>query len=476
MKLKSLRLTNLLSHEDAHIELGEFLTVFTGVSESGKSGIVRGINQLFRNRPAGIDLLRHAAKRGACSEIEATLEHDGRERSIVRRRGKSKNEYELDGQPLIAFGLEVPEEVSKLLNLSPNAFQLQGARPPDSKGNFLLCETDGEVARVLSSTVGLAQIDAAFTEVRKCKNENDTDLRVSQADLEREQATAEKFGGFTTASELVTCAGNLDGACTEANETACMMEQDANSLSSLRPDESGLASGARILFSAADKFERARSQACLDLDEMSQSEAALAAIREVASTKPANLALVAFTGAFELLDGEKAALGSMALALDNLLLLRKDIGIAPRRAALLLTQAETAVGNKTSAIAAMEEMITALSRCEGLRGSRLPDIAATEEHLSVAAAATRKLQEEEKELECLSAALANLLVIEYNVLTLGANLKFAVSEIENYKREHPVCPECGAEQKHWHKGECYGNVERTTEPACRRERAQPSEQ
>ena len=108
MKLKSLRLTNLLSHEDAHIELGEFLTVFTGVSESGKSGIVRGINQLFRNRPAGIDLLRHAAKRGACSEIEATLEHDGRERSIVRRRGKSKNEYELDGQPLIAFGLEVP--------------------------------------------------------------------------------------------------------------------------------------------------------------------------------------------------------------------------------------------------------------------------------------------------------------------------------------------------------------------------------
>lgn len=453
MKLKSLRLTNLLSHEDAHIELGEFLTVFTGVSESGKSGIVRGINQLFRNRPAGIDLLRHAAKRGACSEIEATLEHDGRERSIVRRRGKSKNEYELDGQPLIAFGLEVPEEVSKLLNLSPNAFQLQGARPPDSKGNFLLCETDGEVARVLSSTVGLAQIDAAFTEVRKCKNENDTMLRVSQADLEREQAAAGKFQGLTAASVLVTCAADLGLAYSEASEAACAMDRDANSLSSLRPDGCEQVSSARKQFSEADSVERELSKAGLDLGEMSLSEATLSSIREDAPTKSARLALNEFYAAFAHLDGEKGVFGYMVLALDKLMLLRKDIGIAPRRAMLLLTQAATVVGSKTSAIASMEEMLTAVSRYERIRGNRLADIAATEERLRNAVSVAGKSQEEEKELECLSVALSKLSMIELNVRTLGANLKFATSEIETYKREHPVCPECGAEQKYWHKGE-----------------------
>jgi len=453
MKLKSLKLTNLLSHEDAHIELGEFLTVFTGVSESGKSGIVRGINQLFRNRPSGIDLLRHAAKRGACSEVETTLEHDGRKRSIVRRRGKSKNEYELDGQPLLAFGLEVPEEVSKILNLSPNAFQLQGARPPDSKGNFLLCETDGEVAKVLSSTVGLIQIDAAFAEVRGRKTENDTALRVSQADMEREQAAAEKFSGLTAASGLVAYADNLDTACTEANETVCMMDRDAGSLSSLRPDGTGLVSNARALFSAADNVERGLSKSCLDLGEMSRSTAALVAIRCDAPAKPAKFALAGFAAAFELLDGEKAVLAGMVLALDKLTALRNDIGIAPRRATLLLTQAVTAVGSKTSAVAATEEMLTALSRLDRCSEDRINLLIDAEQTVNNSqffvenlAVKTRLSEEITRADELLSSA-------GLRCFSSGREAKLAEQDLKDYKREHPVCPECGAEQKYWHKGE-----------------------
>ena len=64
MKIKTLHLKDLLCHVDSRVEIAEHLTVFTGVSDSGKSGVLRGLNQLCRNQPTGIDLLRHGAKRG----------------------------------------------------------------------------------------------------------------------------------------------------------------------------------------------------------------------------------------------------------------------------------------------------------------------------------------------------------------------------------------------------------------------------
>ena len=65
MKLKQARFTDVLSHVDSRVDLGGTLTVFTGVSDSGKSGCMRGLLQVCRNEPAGIDLLRHGAKRGS---------------------------------------------------------------------------------------------------------------------------------------------------------------------------------------------------------------------------------------------------------------------------------------------------------------------------------------------------------------------------------------------------------------------------
>ena len=72
-----------------------------------------------------------------------------------------------------------PDCIKRVLNLSNNWVRSQ----EDSE--FLLSESDGEVARVLGQTVGLSQIDKAFSNVRERKSVNDADLRSAKSDVER---------------------------------------------------------------------------------------------------------------------------------------------------------------------------------------------------------------------------------------------------------------------------------------------------
>ena len=176
-KLTRLKLTEVLSHKNTCVDLGEQLTIFTGMSDSGKSSAIRGLLQLCENKPAGIDLLRHGAKRGVCSEVtaEGTTE-SGDVFTIVRRRGKSTNEYEVNGQVLRVSG-RCAEEVRGLLR--PSGISI-AVRWPLS----LIIDRRRGCPRH-GRTVCLSQIDTAF---KKCvKTVNDTNLRCAEADKKKEQ-------------------------------------------------------------------------------------------------------------------------------------------------------------------------------------------------------------------------------------------------------------------------------------------------
>lgn len=444
MKLKKLKFTDVLSHVDTQVDIADCLTVFTGVSESGKSAVIRGLDQLLRNHPAGIDLLRHGVKRGACSEAALVFEgDDGKTHEIVRRRGKSKNEYVLDGQPLLAIGRDVPEEIASLLRLSAHAFQLQSDR------NFLLSETDGDVARALSSTVGLTQIDAAFAQIRTRKTENDTALRVSQADVDREQAAQDRFAALGEADVAVAHAEAVEGLLDAANAAVEGTARLFYGLSALPADHGEHLVLASHHIRNADSAERAVVAAGIVVGDMRRTAEMLARIPEepvgielledlLATAKDAHADAVLENSGFE----------QTTLLLYKLTALRPDIGMMPRRATLLLTQASTAGGKRTEAeaeLSGMSGLLTRLAGCPpvcqtiGARGllSQLKEIAEAAETLRVDAEAANGL-------------LAKILAVTYACDTSVGNVKFAEEEIEGYKREHPVCPECGAEQKHWH--------------------------
>lgn len=448
MKLKTFGFTDLLSHVDSKGELGEYLTVFTGSSDSGKSGGMRAFNQLFRNQPAGIDLLRHGAKRGACSEAESKITgDDGKEHRLVRRRGKSKNEYELDGQQLLAIGRDVPEEVSGLLKLSPHAFQLQ------QDGTFMLCETDGEVAKMLSSTVGLAQIDAAFSLVKARKTKNDDALRLAQGDEEREKAALSRFAGLDAATEAVIDAEYAEDAVDTVSSQITVLETAVRDMAGLRPDCTGdvewAVSRMKDAFAAAnDSLENHA-----ELESGVRLFASLAALPGNANAEPARLSVADLAESLRLRDDEATLLAGRVLLLGRLSALPKDIGLMPRRAALLTTQALAADKEYLDASVALTRLDGLLACLSRLQKDASAGLVSADGQCRDAGDLQETVRDASLAYDGLQAMLEAIASANTRCFSSTVALGNADKEIGDYRRAHPECPECGAEQKHWHIGE-----------------------
>lgn len=447
MKLKGFRFVDVLPYADGKIETGECLTVLTGVSESGKSCAMRGLNQAFRNLPAGIDLLRHKAKRGACSEVISDIEgDDGTPHVMIRRRGKTKNEYVLDGQPLLAIGRDVPEEVTAITRLSANAFQLQ------SDGIFLLSKRDGEVAKALSSAVGLSEIDAALSAVRTRKTANDTELRDAQTEVTKEQAAAKGYEGLEDAEAWVDTAERIGTELLRCDTDIERMSSAAYELEAM-PEDSWLAvQAARQAGAHADASERALVACGMAVGERQRMLAELDRLPETVDDAAASRLLL-WAGKLTV-DRDKTrnqfvVAETLLVRLDGI---RSDIGILPRRATLMLTKAEASESACSEAFGRWNDMKTLLDQSEKLRPDMTRALVPPDEEIMEAKHCAEYLDEviaahnEMVELfNCLSKAT-------WDSEVLAIDVQRAEAQIADYKREHPVCPECGAEQQHWHVG------------------------
>lgn len=444
-KLTRLKLTEVLSHKNTCVDLGEQLTIFTGMSDSGKSSAIRGLLQLCENKPAGIDLLRHGAKRGVCSEVtaEGTTE-SGDVFTIVRRRGKSSNEYEVNGQVLRGFGTGAPEEVRGLLRLSEHAFQLQ------SDGHFLLSSTDGEVARVMGRTVGLSQIDTAFQEVRKLKTVNDTNLRCAEADKKKEQDALDCFAGLEEADKAVLDCERLDQI--RRNTIAEVEEIEAVLVSLARIPDPVDTGAADKLLSDLGKVEQDAKSLSEKLLKMKVHTRRMESVPPPVDTEPAGKITSV------LLELEKKAHTLSDVYGKMRELLRKLDNVPPA-----VDEADIKGAHRS-----LDGLVDAETRRNGLerdfeRLVRLGrSLNAVPLDCSVVIDAAKETlaswQGLEKKIGMLQAvldrqdSLRNRLEKLWTdiLLSTGAQ-KRAEAELKTYREENPVCPECGAEQEHWTK-------------------------
>ena len=156
--LKSLSIRNFRLHKKLKIVFSPNITTLVGKSYAGKSTAVLALKWVCLNRPAGTSVIRWGA-----GGTKVTLKLD--EHEITRIRSKSKNLYLLQektketitGHKFEAFGNNVPERISKIVNISENSFQGQHSLP------FWFGETSGEVARKLNSIVNLSLIDTSLS-------------------------------------------------------------------------------------------------------------------------------------------------------------------------------------------------------------------------------------------------------------------------------------------------------------------------
>jgi exonuclease SbcC len=138
--ISSITLTNFQSHDINFLRLSSGVNVIIGSSDSGKTAILRALNWCVYNRPSG---KAHISYWNKDLKDETTVVITKKQGQVLRIRGNDFNGYRIArGDPddvsvieLEAVGTDVPEEVTKLLNLSEVNIQRQMDRP------FLISES-----------------------------------------------------------------------------------------------------------------------------------------------------------------------------------------------------------------------------------------------------------------------------------------------------------------------------------------------
>lgn len=154
------------------------ITTLVGPTDAGKSSVIRLLRWLATNRPLGEGFIR----RGADYAV-GWLEVDGKR--VVRKKGKGKNFYSIDGRRMVALKSDVPPDVAHLLNLGPVNFQGQHDAP------FWLAASGGEVSRQLNEVVNLGLIDRTLAQATHELRDAEARVRVSQERLAQAQRTAD---------------------------------------------------------------------------------------------------------------------------------------------------------------------------------------------------------------------------------------------------------------------------------------------
>lgn len=174
MKILDLELVNIQSHEYNKFKFHPNLNVIRGLSDAGKSVIIKGLRLLICNKAS------KNIRTKKCGERSSVTVSDG-EVTISRIIDGDTNAYTLDksGELVVykAMRSDVPSEISKELNLSEANIQTQ------KDTYFLIDKSPGEISRALNKVSGLSSIDLVLKRVNTEINELNAELRVHNRGL-----------------------------------------------------------------------------------------------------------------------------------------------------------------------------------------------------------------------------------------------------------------------------------------------------
>ena len=151
--LKSLSIKNFQSHANTKIQFHPGINAVVGVSDSGKSAVLRALHWNRENRPTGEAHISHWAKNDkgklvdSCEVVVETANG-----SVKRVRGPKLNTYEIDGSELEAISTTVPAQVADAWNFTEVNVQRQLDAP------FLLSRSGPDIARFFNQVVNLEEM------------------------------------------------------------------------------------------------------------------------------------------------------------------------------------------------------------------------------------------------------------------------------------------------------------------------------
>jgi len=254
--IKAVELWNFQSHKHSRVEFHEGVNAIVGLSDSGKTALLRAMNWAVNNRPTGDAFQSYWG-----GDTQVTVELEGAV-SVSRIRTKSDNRYEIrrhigtideEAQVFRAFGQDVPAEVRAVFQLNDINIQAQ------MDGPFLIGSSPGEVAQILNRVVNLDVIDRAMSNIRRTKLDVDKKLKFEQDRGEELEQTLAGFAYLDPLESKIMAGEQLFGSKVAIDRQIKGLAQTIETVGQLRTK-----------MESAQVLLRAESCVCSAIDSLDQ--------------------------------------------------------------------------------------------------------------------------------------------------------------------------------------------------------------
>lgn len=199
--IKTATITNFQSHRSTKLDFAApGVNVIIGASDVGKSAIFRALIWALFNRPLGEGVRSHWSDKSPTSvELELLDGH-----KLIRSKGKSVNEYQLDDLVMRAIGKDPPEEIlhahriSRGLNIQSQIDQF-----------FLLQSSPGEVATYLNQVAGLSDIDYVTKRLQSHERSIRRQIENQEQHITKLESSLEQYADLDRIGEKINQATDL---------------------------------------------------------------------------------------------------------------------------------------------------------------------------------------------------------------------------------------------------------------------------
>jgi DNA repair exonuclease SbcCD ATPase subunit len=157
--IKDLEIEHFRSHVHSRFDFVKGINCIIGLPDSGKTNVIRAINWALTNRPLNRRMISDFSDDAAIVKIGFD---EGNVISLTK--DKKTAMYILNKTELKAIGSDVPDDVTKVANISELNLQGQLDKP------FLICSSSGEVAKIFNRVTKLEKPDEAVTSLTTAIN------------------------------------------------------------------------------------------------------------------------------------------------------------------------------------------------------------------------------------------------------------------------------------------------------------------
>jgi exonuclease SbcC len=181
--LKNLTIQNFQSHRETKLDFVDGINVIYGLSQSGKSAILRALNWIVFNRPSGFKFHSHFATPEEPTEVSVLLD----DKEIISIKGFKDTVYKINGECFRSFGTSLPIPVIKAFDLSQINFANQ-LDPP-----FLVTNTPGEIGKIFNQLTKAEQVDKWISSLTTKINEANTVLKIKNKEKDEAEIQLKKL-------------------------------------------------------------------------------------------------------------------------------------------------------------------------------------------------------------------------------------------------------------------------------------------